>query len=261
MTLIKKNTGSPIIYKSVSLNTKADSQSRIVSMYLASFNTIDSDCDIIRKGAFAKSIQERGPESNSNRQIKYLHQHCIKEPIGVFKMLKEDNLGLYAEALIESTPIGDIMLERYANGTYKEHSIGFQYVWEKCQWVDLPNTVTVPMELEDEDENEASKTIQAFECKELNLFEGSVVTFGANENTPFLGFKGSHDDIEKILDDELKYLLKNAPNYEYELSLRQLYAKQKSLISSLAEHNTKENNKPIISKNENKSNNFYLNLL
>lgn len=252
MSIIKKNNGNPIVYKSLELNSKADSSSRIVSMYLSSFNTLDSDCDIIRKGAFLKSITERGPESKSNRQIKFLHQHSVKEPIGVFKTLLEDNTGLYAEAIVEKTPFGDVVLERYLNGTYKEHSIGFQYVWDKCQWIEVPNN-----------EGGESKTMEAFECRELNLFEGSTVTFGANENTPFLGFKGSHDDIETMLEEELKFLIKNAPNFEYELQLRQLYAKQKSLVTSLAELNTKEKTKPIISNNSNElnNNNFYLNLI
>jgi HK97 family phage prohead protease len=213
-------------------------------MYLASFNTLDSDMDIIRKGAFSKSISERGPQTNSNRQIKFLHQHQVKEPIGIYKMLMEDETGLYAEVQIENTPFGDVILERYNSGIYKEHSIGFQYVWDKCNWIQVPS-------------NEEKEMEDAFECKELNLFEGSVVTFGANENTPFLGFKGNSDDIEKMLDEELKFLLKNAPNYEYELSLRKLYTQQKSLIKNLAE-NTKELTKPIV---EPQNQSFYLTLL
>jgi HK97 family phage prohead protease len=243
MPILNKNNGTAIKFKSLVLDVKAENESRIVSMYLASFNTLDSDCDIIRKGAFSKSISERGPQTNSNRQIKFLHQHQVKEPIGIYKMLMEDEKGLYAEVEIEKTALGDVVLERYMNGSYKEHSIGFQYVWDKCNWIQMPSGEEKEME-------------DVFECKELNLFEGSVVTFGANENTPFLGFKGNSEDFEKQLDEELKFLLKNAPNYEYELSLRQLYTKQKSLIKSLAE-NTKEATKPIISPNKS----FYLTLL
>ena len=46
-----------------------DAQTRRVKVALSAFNNIDSDNDIIRFGAFAKSIQERGPESVSNRKI------------------------------------------------------------------------------------------------------------------------------------------------------------------------------------------------
>ena len=262
MPILKKNNGTAIKFKSLALDVKAENESRIVSMYLASFNTLDSDMDIIRKGAFSKSISERGPQTNSNRQIKFLHQHQVKEPIGIYKMLMEDETGLYAEVQIENTPFGDVILERYNSGIYKEHSIGFQYVFDKCNWIQIPKS-QVPIELQECDDNciepeqEQTDTINAFECKELNLFEGSVVTFGANENTPFLGFKGNSDDIEKMLDEELKFLLKNAPNYEYELSLRKLYTQQKSLIKNLAE-NTKELTKPIV---ESQNQSFYLTLL
>ena len=40
-----------------------DIPNRQVAVYLAHFDNIDSDNDIIRKGAFTKSILERGPES------------------------------------------------------------------------------------------------------------------------------------------------------------------------------------------------------
>jgi len=52
-----------------------DEGSRSVSGYFASFDTLDSDNDIIRKGAFTKSIQERGVKSTSNRQIAHLRNH------------------------------------------------------------------------------------------------------------------------------------------------------------------------------------------
>ena len=45
---------------------------REVEMYLSRFDTIDSDNDMIVKGAFEKSIKERGPESSSNRNIAFL---------------------------------------------------------------------------------------------------------------------------------------------------------------------------------------------
>jgi len=58
--------------KSHSLQVKdVDASSRKVAMYLAHFNNIDSDNDMIVKGAFAKSLQERGVDSNSNRKLHF----------------------------------------------------------------------------------------------------------------------------------------------------------------------------------------------
>ena len=198
-----------------------DFQSRTVSGYFASFGTLDSDQDVILKGAFSKSLRERGVGSNSNRQIKFLHQHNIQEPIGAFIELKEDDQGLYFEAQVERTPLGDVVLERYSNGSYKEHSVGFKYIADSCQWGDFTK-------------QDGSKT-EAFLCSELNLFEGSVVTFGANENTPFQGFKGSQEDLIKQINSEEAFLLKNCKNYEHEITLRQIFSRQKSLVNQLAD--------------------------
>ena len=72
-------------YESKSLSLKiedVDEGSRKVVGYLSAFDTLDSDNDIIRKGAFAKSIKERGVESSSNRQIAHLRNHDWEHQIG-----------------------------------------------------------------------------------------------------------------------------------------------------------------------------------
>ena len=49
-----------------------DTKSRIVAGYFSAFNNVDSDGDLIKPGAFTKSINERGPGSSSNRKMKVL---------------------------------------------------------------------------------------------------------------------------------------------------------------------------------------------
>lgn len=240
----EKKIEQPISYKATCLKfDRPQTETRTVKGYFAAFDTIDSDMDIIRKGAFAKSIDERGVNSTSNRRIKFLHQHNPLEISGALIDLKEDDYGLYFEAQIERTALGDIILERYSNGTYREHSIGYKYVPNGCQWVEVPYT---PADAQD---TTGAINIQVFECKELNLFEGSVVTFGANPNTPFIGFKGTKEDALKQLNDELKFLIKHAPSYEYELQIRMLYQKQYSLLTNLVAKSTKEESKPNIDYN------------
>jgi HK97 family phage prohead protease len=231
---LQSKSDLPISYKGNSLKfDRPQSETRTVKGYFASFDTLDSDMDIIRKGAFAKSIEERGTLSASNRKIKYLHQHNPLELCGSLLELREDDFGLYFEGQIERTPLGDVILERYSNGTYREHSIGFRYVQSGCNYTSMP----IP-------DHPELPSIQVFECKELNLFEGSVVTFGANSETPFVGFKGSKEDFEKQLQEELKFLLKHAPNYEYELQIRKLYHNQQTLFKSMVAKSTKDEAKP-----------------
>ena len=69
---MKKDSNSYQV-KSQNLTIKdIDEGNRQVVIYLSDFDTLDSDNDIIRKGAFKKSIKERGPISSSNRKSKWL---------------------------------------------------------------------------------------------------------------------------------------------------------------------------------------------
>jgi HK97 family phage prohead protease len=154
--------------KSQNLSVKdIDETSRKVSFYLSAFDLMDSDNDIIRKGAFTKSINERGPVSNSNRKIAFLRYHNWEMPIGKFLELSEDSKGLYAVAELGSSTLGEDALHDYKDGIIREHSIGFQYVKDKISFIE-------------------DKNIEAggyFDIAEVKLWEGSAVTFGANEHT------------------------------------------------------------------------------
>ena len=208
--------------------------SRLVSGYFAAKNMIDTDEDVLLDGFAKKSIAERGPSSDSNRRIVHLHQHKTTEPIGAIKDLNEDSYGLAFESQIEKTPLGDIVLERYKSGIYREHSFGFGYVAGKCEWG----------EFEGKD---------AYLCSELNIFEGSTVTFGANQNTPFTGFKGTREDFLKELDQQERYLVKNARNFLEEITFKQIFARERSLYEkSLAvQENTKDNEKADYNEQKN----------
>lgn len=141
---------------------------RIVTGYLSSFGNIDSDNDIMQKGAFSKSISER------KNDIFFLNQHNWKQPLAKFAVLQEDEKGLYFETEpIANTSYGNDALELYKSGIVKEHSIGFQTL------------------LSDMDMKSGVRTL-----KEVKLYEGSCVTLGANDQTPFLGLKSK--DIEAI---------------------------------------------------------------
>lgn len=144
-----------------------DSTTRKVSMYLAKFDNLDSDGDIIRKGAFSKSLKEHGVLSESNRKIAFLRHHDWQQPIGKFIELKEDAEGLFAVAEMGRSSIAEDAFKDYEDGIIREHSIGFQYIKDKMKFV--------------EDKSFGGKGY--FEIKEVKLFEGSAVTFGANSLT------------------------------------------------------------------------------
>lgn len=139
-----------------------DRANGIVTGYFAKFGNIDSDMDSIKPGAFAKTIMENGP-AGKNR-IMHLYQHDVNKPLGKPTVLKEDEFGLYFESQIIGTTYGEDVLKLYEAGVINEHSIGFRTV-----------------------KNTPKEGFN--EIEEVMLYEGSTVTFGANENTPFTGFK------------------------------------------------------------------------
>ena len=212
----------PIYYKSV---TGGEISGRTVSGYLAHFNNKDSDGDIIIKGAFNKSITERGVNSTTPRKIAYLYQHDMSKPIGRFTELKEDSVGLFFKAELDDIQLARDVATQYASGTLNQHSIGFRYISDKL---------------------EQSVNDNAWIVKEVDLFEGSVVTMGANENTPFTGFKSSDiADITEQLRKETEAFLKHIP-YEDQFKIRQLISKHISLNEIEPLKDTQEEVKPIL---------------
>ena len=174
-----------------------DESKRQVSLYLSKFDTIDSDMDLVRKGAFKKSIKERGVNSKTNRKIAFLRHHDWQQQIGKFIELSEDDFGLFAVAELGRSTAGEDALKDYEDGIIREHSIGFQYVPDKSKWI----------------EDTTIKTNGFFEVKEVKLWEGSAVTFGSNEFTPVVDMKGQDKTnyIEKIT-DELNVCIKALAN-------------------------------------------------
>ena len=165
-------------YKTFSIYSKDvnyDGESRTISGYASVFGNKDKAGDILIKGCFSKSIQDRGPESSANDKIIMLWMHDMEEPIGRFTVLNEDNKGLYFEAVIDDVPRGNQTIKQLESGTLNQFSIGYQYVYEKCMY-------------------DAEK--DAYIVKEVYLYEISVVSIGCNGETEYLGLK-SIEDAEK----------------------------------------------------------------
>lgn len=173
--------------------------SREVAIYLSAFDELDSDNDIIRRGAFAKSIQERGPLSGSNRKIAFLRYHNWEMPIGKFNRLEEDQKGLFAVGkLSESTNGNDAFID-YQEGIIREHSIGFRYIKDKIRFI----------------EDASMESGGFYEVNEVQLFEGSAVTFGANEFTNVVEVAKAEGGKEGIIDrisDEISVISKSLFN-------------------------------------------------
>ena len=208
-----------MIIKNCSIDVKmVDNSDRIVKGYFSSFGNVDSDGDIIAKGAFAKSIMEHGVGTQANRKIAHLLYHDVNRPIGNLITLKEDEVGLYFESQIGTHTDGEDALRMYKELIIKEHSIGFNIISDKTSI----------------DDNRI-RTI-----KEVQLWEGSAVVFDANSLTPNLTQAKSQEDIDKIedqIDERFEVFVKalrdgnyqEKYNHLWEVELRQLKELSKSL--------------------------------
>jgi HK97 family phage prohead protease len=161
-----------------------DSMKRQVAVYLSKFDAMDSDMDVIRRGAFSKSIIERGATSTSNRKIAFLRHHDWEQQIGKWLSLQEDEYGLFAVGELGTSSKGNDAWEDYKMGIIREHSIGFQYVQDKVKFI----------------ENPTLKGGGYYEVTEVKLYEGSAVTFGANEYTQVVEVKSAEDKQSRLID-------------------------------------------------------------
>jgi HK97 family phage prohead protease len=209
-----------------------DGRKGIVTGYFANFDSIDSDGDIIKKGAFVKSISEQGPLSSKPR-VKHLLNHDPSQPLGLLKELKEDNFGLYYESQLGTHDLGVDFVKMVDSGLITEHSIGYRTIkYNQIKpWADWK-------------EGEAMR-----ELTELKLYEGSSLTaWGANKNTPLTGMKSEQkaDAMVKRMDLIIK-AIRNGTLTDETCDMLEIELKQ---IQQLFIDLTKEQKQPPVQGTE-----------
>ena len=154
-------------YKSIGQSLKdVDVKEGIVTGYFSAFGMVDSDGDIIQKGAFAKTISEGGPQGKN--RIKHLMDHDHTKTVAKILSLREDDYGLYYESKAGRHTIGRDFLLMAEDGIITEHSIGFRII------------------------NRTAGEGETMILTELKLWEGSSLhAWGANGDTPITGVKSA----------------------------------------------------------------------
>ena len=141
--------------------------------YAATFGSIDFDGDIIRKGAFTKSLLAK-PD------FKILWQHNTEEPIGVPVNAYEDEKGLFIKAKLPKTDdlVRGRIIPQMKVGSIKEMSIGYH----------TRDATFIPG-----DKGRVREII------ELELVEVSLVTWGANPKAEVTHFKEKkYKDVDNL---------------------------------------------------------------
>lgn len=142
------------------------------SGYLAVFNNIDSHGDVIRKGAFLKTIEEW---NSKGKYPAIFWNHDPDEPIGVFTLMREDEKGLYVEGRLL---ISDIVRAKSTYALMKVKAIdGMSIGYITIQATHDPQTMIR-------------------ELLELELVEGSIVAFPSNPNSLISSVKSKLQDGE-----------------------------------------------------------------
>ena len=249
-----KKLGNPYKARTVTKAVKdVDLEKRTVTGVFNSYFYIDSDMDMILPGAAAKSIQERGVGSTKGNKIKHLKDHDWSKNIARLDVLEEKKVeingkevhGIYHESFYPESQDSTDLLIKIQEGLYDARSIGFQY--EKLVFCakqsenedqELNWNKYLPMALNPEVAEERG---HFWVVKEIKLWEGSDVSFGANELTPMLGLKSAS---KSILQGQLFAKLDVCQNlmvkgnlsddgfHQLDMEMKQI----KSYISTLIEH-------------------------
>lgn len=154
---------------SVSKADVVDRDKHVIRVKFASFGNKDAAGDILIKGCFSKSINDRGPESSTNRKIAFLWQHDTTDPIGRVLSIEERDDGAYADVQLsnfDAVPNAKRAWYQLNDGDINQFSFGYQYVWDKMEYAEADD---------------------AFIVREVVLHEISVVTLGCNERTEYMG--------------------------------------------------------------------------
>jgi HK97 family phage prohead protease len=161
MTTVREYLPAAISWKA------ADDDVNVVEGYASVFGNVDLHGDVVKRGAFKKTIRERVPSG----QVKFLDSHVpdASHVIGTVVEAKEDERGLFIRARLSSAPSAQDLRVKMLEGHLDRMSIGYSTV--KDSW-------------QDGDDGQKVRLLE-----ELKLFEVSVVPFPANEEAAISAVK------------------------------------------------------------------------
>ena len=179
MTKVYKQTvmqANKRFYEKKIINCKAldvDSKTRKVKIGISEFETVDYDKDLIDPKAWDRSIAERGPQGSNEIWHLMDHNTTSFSALGKFDELFTSQKHLIGiSSYKDSFAWREVAWPLYSSGDFNQHSVGYTTI---------------------DSEQKSGYNL----LKELKLYEGSAVLFGANPNTPTLEVQKSLGITEK----------------------------------------------------------------
>ena len=158
-----------------------DEKKGIVSFYFADFNSIDTHGRRMQKNAFNRTF------NNNFKRFAHLLNHDPNVIIGKPIEVSTDEKGAYMVSQLSKSSHGKDALIQYQEGIYNEHSFGFLI-------------------------KDSVKEGEVEIVNELQMFEASTVTWGANEATPMISLNQVAEYMERNqgvadMEKKLDYLI------------------------------------------------------
>ena len=172
MTRKRPTSPAHMQYRTVEIRADTADLDAGLSGYASHFGSIDAYGTAVKRGAFTKTLQERGG------RVPVLWNHWSDTPIGLPTELKEDDTGLWFNAsIVEETQAGAEVMALLRKGVPLGMSFGFETIKSRpieeaddLDWSHAPDFYRNP-------ENRPDVRV----IEEIRLWEISVVTFPANE--------------------------------------------------------------------------------
>ena len=142
-----------------------DTEQGVFDGHASVWDIVDSEGDVVERGAFAKTITEG--IAKEGVPILALHNDTVL-PVGKTLALREDDEGLYVKGYISPTSMGNDVRTLIRDGVLKELSIGYVPVAHKMEG-------------------------NVRHLLEVELPEISVVTWAANSAAKITGYKGANE--------------------------------------------------------------------
>lgn len=162
---------------------KIDSEKNVLEGYASVFGNIDSDYEIMDKGAFKKTIKERVPAGLV--KIMAAHGWNLNDVMGSVTKAHEDDHGLHFTGKLSEAPSVQDSIIKMKEGFINRLSVGFSTIKERL----------------DKETDANKRPLRHF--TEVKWYEVSPVPFASNEEAVITDVKAlTIDDITKIFETE-----------------------------------------------------------